>query len=104
VCALSFNLILRYYKMDKEERIARLLASVEREEREQGLVERPTGAFVRELFLDSGEEDSGLNDDDDENEGEGEVPIEENDEYEECYFKHYRFFIIYIMLLYLYKK
>lgn len=55
---------------NEEERIHRLLASVEREERD---VERPTGAFVRNLF----ESDSDENEEPDDEPDEPEIEAEE---------------------------
>jgi hypothetical protein len=52
VRALVMDLILRYFKIDEEEWIARLLARIEKGERKQLVIERPSGVFFRELFGD----------------------------------------------------
>uniref|UniRef100_A0A1B6LVC4 PiggyBac transposable element-derived protein domain-containing protein n=1 Tax=Graphocephala atropunctata TaxID=36148 RepID=A0A1B6LVC4_9HEMI len=65
----------------EEERISRLLCSVEREEGEE-LVERPCGSFVRELFVDDNVEEPVFDDeeDGDQRDEDGESQVEEADD------------------------
>lgn len=63
-----------------EVKIARLLFSVEREERDKPTSHRLTGAFIRQLFEDSDEEVVGIDDDEVDDSVEEEETVKFNDE------------------------